>query len=308
MALHLDLTTLSASADGDLLQRVPHDLAAYYQALPLAHEEGRVTVVTPHPDNRAAIQVLTRLLEAEVVPVSGSESAAAAAIEQLYQPQALNRQLVSWSDDPLWQDRVRETAERIGTTVGLTCSHLDYGVDTSTLLDRLAQTPDALLICRLSNPQRLAELMQHTSASLLLVRGESRSPRRTLVALRGYGSDHAALLQLRSLPDQGQAVVTVLPLAHGHGWLPDRLLRPDAPDRLHLDGCLHGLGTVPVSVRLRAGDPSEQLVAELSQEAYDLLVIAAEGWGEFVSRTLDQVIAAGVLPDQPVLIIRPPAA
>lgn len=251
-----DLTTRSHATGGELLRRVPRDLAAYYQAVPLAAEEGRVTVVTAHPDNQAGLDVMARLLGADVVPVAGSEPDVVTAIAHLY-PTA-------------------------------------------------AGEADVLQVCHLTDRAELGKLMRQTAASLLLVRGAPRAPSRVLVALRGYGSDHAALAQTRRLLARQPAAVTVLPLASGRAWQPDRFLATNAPARVHLLGCLTALGSLPVTVRLRPGDAAEQLIAELTQCPTDLLVIAAEAWGEFVLRALDRLEAAGVLSDQPILIVRPP--
>lgn len=316
MVAQLDLTTLTQSADHDLLRRVPHDLAAYYQALPIAREEGRVTVVTPHPDNHAAIAVLARLLGAEVTPVSAGETAVAAAINQLYPTQLPHRQVLSWTTGDQaagpsmagaypWRARVQATATLFATVLGLSVNHLASDTCAPVLLAHPADSSGTLLVCHIARPEQLADLMEQTSASLLLVRGEPRRPRRILVALRGYASDTAALRQARSLLDRHETAVTVLPLSQGSGWQPDRLLMTGTAARRHLDGCLHSLGPM-AAIRLRSGDPSEQLIAELSDNTYDLLVIAAEAWGEFVLHTLERVQAAGVLPDQPILIIRPP--
>lgn len=306
MALHLDLSTITRSADRDLLRRVPHDVAAYYQALPVAREEGRVTVVTPHPDNRAAIQVLARLLGAEVVPVSASEADVAAAIQQLYTTQALHRHVYSWTGDPTWHARVRAAAELFGHVLGLPTTHLSDDTRVPALAQPEAGETGALLVCRPSGEAQLAELMRQCPVSMLLVRGETHLPTHILVALRGYGSDSAAVREARPLLDRQHVAVTVLPLASSQDWSPERLLDAGAPARAHLDDCLRGLRDLPVAIRLRAGTPAEQLIAELSQSTVDLLVIAAEAQGEFVLPTLRRVWDAGVLPDQPVLIIRPP--
>jgi hypothetical protein len=302
----MDSTTLAQYADDELLRRMPLDLAAYYQALPLALEEGRVTVVTSHPTNRAAIQVLARLLEAEVVPVAGSESDVASAIDRLYPPVALHRQVLSWSGDPSWRARVRAAASLYATVLGLPVTHLDGDTRAPGLPTHPVTAPGTLLVCPSGDDRQLAALMQQTTASLLLVRGDARPPQRLLIALRGYGSDRAALRQTRPLLTQGQAAVTVLPLANGQAWQPDRLLAAKSPARLHLLACLRDLGGLPITVRLRPGDPTDQLITELSAADYDLLVIAAEAWGDFVRHALAHIQAAGVLPDQPVLIVRPP--
>jgi nucleotide-binding universal stress UspA family protein len=75
-----------------------------------------------------------------------------------------------------------------------------------------------------------------------------------------------------------------------------------------LELCLSDLNkaNVQVSLRLRQGNPVEQIVTELAQGDYDLLVIAAEARGDFVLNVLSRIDAAGVLPTQPMLIIKPP--
>lgn len=307
MTLHLDLNGFNGATDDELLRRVPQDVLDYYQALPLAVEEGRVTVVTPHPDNRVAIQVLARLLEAEIVPVSVSESAVSAAIERRCPVHPLPRRVVSWSDEDGWRKQVQATAALYAGLLGTPVTHLAENISSEVLHGLHLLSEDALLVCHTDNLTALGALMQRIPAPLLLVGGEPRLPRRVLVALRGFGSDHATLRQARPLFAAEQADVTILPLTHDDGPQPGGPLATVAPDRLHLAECLHGMDACSVVVRLRAGGPAEQIIAELSAANYDLVVIAAEARGEFVLKTLEKVEAAGILTTQPLLIIRPPA-
>jgi nucleotide-binding universal stress UspA family protein len=91
-------------------------------------------------------------------------------------------------------------------------------------------------------------------------------------------------------------------------WRVDELLTGYAPVRAHLEECLREMAAanVNVSLRLRQGDPTEQVIAELSHSPYDLLVMAAEARGDFVLNVLNRIDATGVLPTQPILILKPP--
>jgi hypothetical protein len=82
----------------------------------------------------------------------------------------------------------------------------------------------------------------------------------------------------------------------------------NGPTRRHIEERLHRLerGGVPVQLRLRQGTPADQATAEVLQETYDLLVIAAEGEGEFVASLLQQVEAQNAHAGRPIFILRPP--
>ena len=109
-----------------------------------------------------------------------------------------------------------------------------------------------------------------------------------LVILRGYNADCHALASLAPLLQQPGVAVTLLPISLFAQPVPASPLSLSAPQHYHLRECLDhtALQGVPVFVRFRQGTALHQVVAEASQGGYDLLVISAEGYGNFVSRVL----------------------
>lgn len=305
MTTYLEISTLSLATDDTLLRSVPSDVADYYQALPLAEEVGQVTIATPHPDNRMAIRVLARLMGMDVVPVAASEAAVSSAIRRIYPAPAPPRELLYWSDSPAGVARAQTAAIACGQALELKPRPLLDGTSLAGLAAALKRHGEALLVACVSDPAVETLLLRAGPGAQLLVRGEVRPLRRILVALRGYGSDYAALRQVEALVGQDQATITLLPLSGSVAG--EQVLLPALSDvtRQHLNACARQVSS-PVSVRLRGGDALDQLTAELSEVPCDMLVIAAEGWGQFVLQILRQIQAAGVLPDQPILIVRPP--
>lgn len=309
MTLYFDLNSYSDSADRDLLKRIPRRLASYYLAFPLAEEGGRVTVVTAHPDNTAALWVLRRLLEADIVPVSSSELAIQEAIARVYAAEAPDTPtIVAWADDPDWIEAVHAVAAMFGRVMGQPVTTIDGALPVDERLHVADGAECSLLVTNASTAAARLQALRRSPAPVLLVRGQAAPVRKMLVVLRGYGSDHQTVSQALPFLAHEGATATVLPLTGSSHWRLDDLLAGYAPVRAHLQSCLNDLAraNVDVSLKLRQGEPADQVIAELAANEYDLLVIAAEARGDFVLNVLSRVDAAGVLPNQPILIIKPP--
>ncbi|HQF71271.1 MAG TPA: hypothetical protein PLH39_08345, partial [Promineifilum sp.] len=119
---------------------------------------------------------------------------------------------------------------------------------------------------------------------------------------------HQALELVLPLIVRDHALATVLPLARSSSTHLNELLTGDSPARQHLRTFLQELGRqdIQVTVRLRPGDPASQIVLELAQATYGLLVIAAEAEGQFVWQVLSRIDNENVWPGRPVLIVKPP--
>ncbi len=316
MTLYFDLGALAElvrqpTADQELLTRVPHRVASYYLALPLAREGGRVTVVTAYPDNVAGLAVLERLLKADIVPVSSSETALQQAIARLYPASVpADRSLLVWTDDLAWSEAVLATAAAFGESLGQGIHVLDSAMPLDEVVTTAERPEFSLLIAHVSNEAARMRLVHRSPASLLLVRGEYSPVEHLLVALRGYGSDHETLGRVLSIIAGWGADATVLPLARSASAHLNELLAGDSPARQHLQTFLCELDEkdVKVAVRLSQGDPATQIVSELAQGRYNMLVLAAEAEGRFVGQVLSRIERETVFPGQPVLIIRPPVS
>ncbi len=309
MTLQLDLGSFAKSADRELLKRIPQRVASYYLALPLASEGGRVTVVTAYPDNVAALSVLEKLLNAEIVPVSSSEMALQQAIAHIYPQMAPAAQaILAWTDDPAWTEVVVTMAQTFGRALDHGVHILDSALSVGEVLAAAGRPDVALLVTHVTDEASLARLVHQSPASLLLVRGHTTALDHLLVALRGYGSDHQALEQVLPIIAREEALATVLPLARSASTHLNELLAGDSPARQHLQSFLHELDRrdIQVTVRLRQGDPVSQIVSELAQGIYGMLVIAAEAEGRFVWQVLSRIDETAVWPERPVLIVKPP--
>lgn len=310
MTLYLDLGTLAKVADRELLKQVPQRVAAYYLALPLAREEGQVTVVTAYPENVAALKVLERLLEARIVPVASSEVALQEAIARIY-PACVptSESILVWTDDPAWSEAVITTARAFGRALDRPVHILDRATPFAEVMAAARRPEFSLLVTHVADEARRLRLVRRSPTSLLLVRGEPAPIDSVLVTLRGYGSDRQALERVLPLITRDEADVTVLPLGCAPTSRLNDLLADDSPVRQHLHAFLNELDETHtgVVVRLRQGDPATQVTTELAQGGpYGLLVIAAEAEGHFVSHVLAGVERAGVWPGRPILIVKPP--
>ena len=198
-----------SSAASDVYKR-----QAYYLALPLAREEGQVTVVTAYPENVAALKVLERLLQAEIVPVASSEIDLQAAIARIYPVSApLAQSILVWTDEAEWCEAVIMTGRALGRALDQGVHILDCKTPLAEVMAAARQQEFSLLVTHMSDEARLIRLVRLSPTSLLLVRGEYVAIDNLLVALRGYGSDHEALDRVLPLIVHEAADATVLPLA-----------------------------------------------------------------------------------------------
>ena len=103
MRAHPLLDVRDITPDPDLVGRVPHATALYYMALPLAREDGEISIAMAHPENATALAKLSRLLGSPVVPVRGSPTAIRSVLQSLRPPETRPADNVMyWSVDPEW--------------------------------------------------------------------------------------------------------------------------------------------------------------------------------------------------------------
>ncbi|MFO7662599.1 MAG: hypothetical protein R6X18_08385 [Chloroflexota bacterium] len=309
MTHYFDLDSFANDSNPDLLTRVSQKLARYYLAVPLAEENGQVTVVTAHPENKAALWVLRRLLDADIVPIASSEAAVQEAINRIYVTSSPDDQtIVTWTDDPTQAANVKETATVFSRLLDQPVTYIEgvLPIDNGRIVAEGEEC--SLFVIGTANETTRFHLLRGSPASILLVRGVPQPIKKILIVLRGYASDHQTISRALPFLAHEGAEATVLPLMRMTRWRMDQPLAGYAPARVHLETCLSGLiqANVEVSLRLRQGNPVEQIISELEHSQYDLLLIAAEARGDFVHNVLSRIDAAGVIPTQPILIIKPP--
>lgn len=310
MSGYLSIELDNLAVDPVLMTQLPAGLAAYYLALPLACEDGVVSVAMAYPENETALVVLANLFAAPVVPVR----APAAAIRQ-----ALSRFNPAKSDMPrrvlAWSSR----DEQIQVAAGIAARFIPAlaeavtvmgasGLDLESLLDVAREGRYSLTVVHLPQERVPALLLQQAATPLLLLRNGGQELHRMLVALRGYSADGQLLDWLAPLL-QPDTSVTFMPL-HADNALGQLQLSflLNTVERSHLKDCLHhpALRNTQVWVKLRQGQAVDQVIEETSQDAYDLIVIAAEGYGHFVSRIVSSVEQKGTRRQCSFFILKPP--
>lgn len=308
------LKLTDVTPDPELVGHVPHALASYYMALPLAREDGRVSVAMVHPENAAAVTILSRLLGGTVVPVRS----AAEAIRGALQTFALSEPapapcILGWTTRSegvptvkAWTTMVADllgVAARVELSTPEALEDINAAASTQRYQLTVLDVPRAILVER---------VLPAATGPVLYVRGcKARPLRRILIVLRGFSSDEVALQWAVSLADSGEATLTLMSLTGvpsgawsvtanelraGPGSCQDSLLtfgrRPDARNlRLYR--------------KVRQGDPVQQISDEAVDCVYDLIVICAEGDGAFVGRALAGLEKHSNNDDCPVLIVRP---
>lgn len=311
MALYFDLNADSIEADPALVRRVPYAVAAYYMALPLARENGRVSVAMAYPDNETARRTLGSLLQASVSPVFAPAKAIEAALQRVYRPPQPDRPaLLAWAGDAAWETAVTETAVAISEMRHAPLTSLrGPQVSLSEALAVAANGRFALTVLHMpQNWQSLATTLTRAATPLLLVRGAYRPIRRILVAMRGFASDERALDWLTPFAQHFQASVTLMPITSGPGLGFSKYHQRESPAGRHLDSCLFRLHTegVPVNLKFRQEDAVQQVAEEVAGDTYDLLAIAAEAEGDFVSQVLTAIDQQQVHNGRPIFVLKPP--
>lgn len=310
MADYLSIHLNDIPVDETLVNQIPYGLALYYLALPLARENGSVSVAMAQPNNRAALAALGGLLDGHIVPVRGSAEEIRAALldyhalkQQLSEPRIL-----AWSESAKLQPAVAFMANLFGEALGIPVVILDATkVDGETMLTIAREGRYALTILTPPATITLPVLLRRSTTPMLLVRGDHCRIQRLLFGSRGYASDNQVLEWMMPVWKKGHSV-TWLPLLESS--LPGLVgaLSLNGSVRQQIEQRLQRLEqhNIPVQLRLRQGPMADQVAAELLQEAYDLLVIAAEGQGDFVAEVLQRIEACGAHSNRPIFILKPP--
>ena len=308
MSGYLSIELDNLAVDPVLMTHLPAGLAAYYLALPLACEDGVVSVAMAHPENKTALAVLANLFAAPVVPVRAPATAIRQALSCCNPAKSpLPRRVLAWSS----QDEQIQLAAGIAacfvpaeaeTVTAMSASELDL----ESLLDVAREGRYSLTVIHLPQERVPALLLQEAATPLLVLRNGAQELHRILVALRGYSADGQLLDWLAPLL-QPDTSVTFMPLhADNASGQPSFLL--NRVERSHLKDCLHhpALRNTQVWVKLRQGQAVNQVIEETSQDAYDLVVIAAEGYGHLVSRIVTGVEEKGTRRQCSFFILKPP--
>jgi hypothetical protein len=310
MPAYLTLDLDQIVVDETLARRLPPGLAAYYLALPIGSEDGRVSMAMVHPENDAALVLLGALLAAPIVPVRATEAAIRQALARLTSTASTGQpRVLVWAAQPEQLHAAREIATlfaRASNAAVTTLATAALNLREVTTIAREGAY-DLAIIATPAEASPL-QLWAEVETPLILLGAQPVALRRILVVLRGYSADCHALEWLAPLL-QPETAVTLLPLSPPATEGTQAGLSLRGPQHVHLEECLQheALRDVSVSVSFRQGPATEQVVAEARRGAYDLVVIAAEGYGHFVASVLAKLEADGGSCRLSYFILRPPS-
>jgi nucleotide-binding universal stress UspA family protein len=301
--------------DPSLVQNLPHALAHYYEALPVAREGDSVTVAMSHPENLTALAVLRHLLGAEIVPIRTDGAAVRAALQQLYLSKAEQTLgILGWLPAHIqsaWASMLADVriADSHMATTELPMTWLDADqVDAETLLAVAHGGNYQLTLCAMPDASIRTALLHDVHAPLWLVAGAPVMPKHILLVLRGFASDEVALnWTIRLSARTSNVDVALLPLLGQAPWGALSYLQTPGPAQAHITDCATRLSEVGIhpTLTLQSGDTRQQVVQAVRQGAYDLIVIAAEGHGHFVGQVIADLEEECRLPLGGVLVLKP---
>lgn len=310
MAPYLQLDLNSITIDVQLARRVPYTLSRYYMALPLVQDNGFASVAMAFPDNARARQILSRLLRAEVVPVFTPEESILSALEGIHYPEDRgSHSILAWCDRP-----GRETAVTAATTMlegmlqGKATALASPQVSLEEALALSSTGQYELVVVQLPANPALSTVLSQGTTPLFFVRGGHQVMQRILVVMRGFASDEQALDWLISLAWQHQPTVTLMPLTSGPDLNLSQYHHRKSLAGQHLDRCLRRLHDegIRVDLKFRQGNVIQQVVEEVTGDAYDLLAIAAEAEGSFVGQVISAVDQRRAHCNRPIFVLKPP--
>ena len=297
----LSLDTLTPNRDVALT--LPEDVARRYHALPIAQDNGRVTVVMANPGDRTAREAVVAALTVKtedarggvssVYVVQGDPAAIDAWLAELWPVSEEQPELQVWLRDPLHSEKKRALifAENVAGILDTSLSR--FNPLTDGLPQAIRASTDTLVILPCSDIKLRSQLLQtgEGPGPAVLIGCQTRWPlRKLLVIVRGDEVDNKALAWAARLGRPSGATLTALmvalPTPAGHHETDEEgiaalLTATNATGRkmkrtaqrlaaLHLDATLH----------LSQGVPELVIREELATDDYDLAItgIAVRGW------------------------------
>jgi hypothetical protein len=302
----LDLKQITV--DPAMVRRIPYGMALYYMALPLAYEENQASVIMAHPENCTALIRLRDLLNVDVVPVRGTREAIYDMLQQFHPNYVLPaHKILAWNVQDDTSDGVCDLAAFFG--VALSTEVTLQPAPAPDLEALLATANEECYSLTVLHPHEAPprELVSRASSPILLVYDEARPLKRILIALRGFSSDDYTLDWLIPLIRHTNAAVTLMPILSSSSSQLHQLLNSKGIWRDHMHSCLQQLRSSGIHAQLRLceGNPLQQLADAVTTGVYDLLVITAEGYGEFVSNVLAELDHHAPGARCPVLVMKP---
>ncbi len=329
------LTLEELTADRELARRLPLDLAWSCHALPLAEDNGRVTVVMADPDDDRAREAVVAALGPRLCVVKGSPLSIEARLAEIWGDEACRRPRleVCAFPDPL-PGELWDYAQALGVLLGAHLGRMSTAGEVNALAKEggransdlviLGEYCHPLLRCLLSRSTEDGDLpiLQSAVPFGILVAQRPRWPlERILLVICGESADNGAVdwaLRLASPSTAAVTVLAVIPpvpiMVHGPARR-EQGMAAFLTSNTILGRQMHQVARrlaecqVDGTLRLRQGAPDQQICRQVVEGDHDLIIMAArprKWWlrqlkGDPICSLLSQV-------DRPVLFAEPDKA
>lgn len=301
--------------DTELVRLLPSKFAYYHLALPLAADDGAITLAMAHPDNPIVIEMLAEILGATIVPVFADAAEIKSALDQVWTlVEARDPKILAWGSSGQHALQAYQCAKLLSPLLGTQVDDFQ-GNDMEHVLMLTQQDHYTLTVIGGASTENFSTLVRKAGTPILFLLGDSASRltptfTRILLSLRGHAPDLSALHLAIPLASQHRAEMTVLAVTPNS--VPGRLslgltafLDPDQDAAQHLTHCTDMLTEAGITgyVKLCQGNPVQQIVTEYTKGQYSLLVITSEAFGDFVQQVME---ALQLQTDRmAVLVVRP---
>jgi nucleotide-binding universal stress UspA family protein len=323
--LYLALDNLTT--DRRLARRLPADLAWRCHALPLAEDNGRVTVAMANPNDVAARDEVISALGPASCLIQANPAAIDALLAQIWDsddPRCLDVRVCAYPD-PL-AGRLRDYVQALGSLLDARVTYLTEPAHVQDVVSHSATDYDLVVFSDADHPEFSKLLRQRPGASrehplplgLLLARKPRWPIARLLLVLCGECCDEAAAAWAELLTRKSGARATILAVTPpvpamyagltrmDHGLA--AMLSTDTPLGHQMRQASRKLveSGIETRLKLREGEPDWQVSLEAVQGEYDLVVLAAQA-GRPCWRWLDRGLVGHIVRSlaRPVLIAKP---
>lgn len=329
------LTLDDLTADPALVRRLPPDLAWRCHALPLAEDNGRVTVVMADPDDIEAREAVVAALGPRVCVVKGSALAIDAQLTEIWGNNGHSRLKlkVCAMPDPL-PGELWDYAQALGVSLGARLGCLSTVEEVDALTKEGGRAHCDLAIFGKHCQPLIRALLSHSVADdgqarqqravpfAVLVAQRPRWPlERILLVLCGGSADSGTVDWALRLAQPGSAIVTALavvpPVPAMYRGLSRmelgvaELLATDTPLGRQMHQVARRLAECQVDsiLRLRQGAPDQQIYREVVEGDYDLIVMATKPCRWWLRQLKGDTICSLLSwVDRPLLLVEPTTA
>lgn len=272
--------------DDVLARRLPRQLAYYHLALPIGVDDEGITVVMAQPENHKAREVIQNALGEKIIPTKGRADQIRSYLDRIWETSFS----LSWRDVAVVdEDEVTAYYLRRFQTV---YPHQQKGGGENTELDKL-------MIQRFS-----ATLPVYRESSVLFVERIVNPIQHILQLVRLHMPDLMVMSSILPIAQQDHAQITLLPDSYRVASDFVQLMDTTTPPGQHLEAIREHItqSGVDGKLQLRQGAFVDVLRAELANQPYDMVAVAADAYGEIVE-VLIEVIQSYQVPA--LLILRP---